>query len=860
MKTFQHNCKQTERSATIGIQRALRASLHLNSRRRPTVRRCTLNFATVIVALLCLGFASQNAVAQTPFSGTSWDDFSGGAKAVCDDADIDNDDDGLIEICTLDDLNSVRHVPDGSGLKTTDGATKIDTGCKTGGCNGYELVRDLDFQLDTSYRDTANKAQWETTRTGGWTPIESFSGTFDGNGHTISNLRIDRRRNDTGLFGTVSRSGKINGIGLLNVIVHGVSRTGGLAGTSTGPITNSYSTGLVEGDSSVGGLVGRTETNAEIVSNSYSMARVKGDGSIGGLVGNIATGPSKVTNSYCTGTVLGNSIIGGLAGAASGDLTKSYSIGQVDGNSNVGGILGSNSRAVLMDNYWDTETSGQLNGIGTVFRGSGEGVTSKTSAQLRAPTAPGQTTGDIYYNWSTDDWDFGTSDEYPAVKVNGGGCRSLSDTNSQTLICGALLSGQRTSEQVYTIGETATVSLDANKISGLSGDSLTYLWQQLSGPTIDSTASSTRTLRITVANNLAFQTLVFSLKVNGQRFAVPSIRILGDAETTGTVVIDSRNAPDRLTANIDDVSDANGLVEEQTSYQWFRQVVGGSTFEMAPGATSRSFTYTLPANNLGRAAGTQYRVAVTFVDVIGSATTLTSAGYEIQNKAPVIAAIASFSTTEGLSVIIDATDKVSDPNNDTLSYAWHTLAGDKSPSLLAAQITTKAVLTFTVPTNWVVGVEAKHTTVTLQLTVSDATTQTATSLAVVIAKTSNGSLTEAAAPSRDGKTVTAPTLDLASDPDSSATAFGSILSYQWQSCPESASDNCVANSSNWTSLNAPDTDTYTVSDSVMDGDRLRVIITYRDGQGYTNTVTSDAHIYEGTMRIRLKVFLEGALQ
>ena len=781
---------------------------------------------TLAVLLLCLGLMSQSAFAQAPrFAGTDWDTFSytkdgtelTGAEYVCDDDDIDQDNDGLVEVCFLEDLNAVRYALDGSGLQTTSGATKTTLGCKSDGCNGYELVRDLDFQSDDSYRTTANKMRWATTASGGWLPIgdggSDFSGIFDGNAYTLSNLKIDRPDTDSiGLFSFVSET--IKSIGLLNVMVHGYDFVGGLVGENQGMVIDSYSTGRVSGNDSVGGLVGdniegtisdsysggRISAAAErasvgglvgnndegMVHNSYSTGRVEAagdDASAGGLVGDnfgeiinsysagqveasnsdsevgglVGNNEGSVINSYSSGQVTGNGNVGGLVGynALEMAIRNSYSSGQVTGSGNVGGLVGNNEGLIIssystgqveavgddasvgglvgedsdgsvMNSYWDTETSIQL---------ISAGGTSKTTAELRAPTAPGQTTGDIYYRWSTDDWDFGTSDEYPAIRVNGGGCRSLTSTNSQTLICESLLDGQRASDRFYRLDETKTISLDANRIAGLSGTSLTYLWQQLSGPTVDFT-TNTRMLEIATTQSLVGKTLVFSLTVNEQRFSVPAIRLLGDK--------------------------------------------------------------------------------------------------------PVVAALAPLSITEGLSVTVDATDKVSGPDG-ALSYAWRVLMGDKLPSLLASQATNATTLTLTVPTDWVVDAEDKQTTVTLQFTISDAAAQVTTTLSVVIVKANNGSLTRAAAPMRNGMTLTAALLDLANDPDSTVETPGSIISYQWQQC---TGVDCSSTSS-WSNVSREEeTASFTVPTRLATMDsQFRVIIKYKDGQGYDEELTSQALNY-----------------
>ena len=145
---------------------------------------------------------------------------------ACDYAtDIDRDDDGLIEICDIEGLNAIRYQLDGTGYRTSTDTTKITTGCKAGGCNGYELVRDLDFNDDASYSSTANKViytvdDYEDSADSGWQPIgyytddgdddndyQLFNSLFEGNGHTISNLMINRSDADyaVGLFGLYGR-------------------------------------------------------------------------------------------------------------------------------------------------------------------------------------------------------------------------------------------------------------------------------------------------------------------------------------------------------------------------------------------------------------------------------------------------------------------------------------------------------------------------------------------------------------------------------------------------------------------------------------------------------------------------------
>ena len=177
----------------------------------------------------------------------------------CSTTDIDQDDDGLIEICDLEGLNAIRYQMDGSGYRASLSATKITAGCAEGGCKGYELNKDLDFDNDASYRDVANKATWTTGS--GWQPLRHtdgdyqsttstvFNAVFEGNNHTLSNLMINRSANAVGLFGKIGNQARLNSVGLIDVDVRGNWGVGGLAGhNSGGAITNSYVIGSVQGN------------------------------------------------------------------------------------------------------------------------------------------------------------------------------------------------------------------------------------------------------------------------------------------------------------------------------------------------------------------------------------------------------------------------------------------------------------------------------------------------------------------------------------------------------------------------------------------------------------------------------------
>jgi hypothetical protein len=233
----------------------------------------------------------------------------------------------------------------------------------------------------------------------GWQPIGStaanstFVGSFDGQGHEICDLFIDRSdESDVGLFGLVGAAAVIENVGV-NGNVTGYDDAGALVGKNEGTVRSSYSSGRVIGNDYVGGLMGKNEGTT---SNSSSTSSVTGDTRVGGLVGqnsntvsdSYATGNVTGTNyvgglagrnedpmgnSYATGRVTGSDYVGGLVGRNEGPVSNSYSTGSVTGTSKFGGLVGWNE-ATVEYSFWDTETSGQADSAGG---------TPKTTAQMK---------------------------------------------------------------------------------------------------------------------------------------------------------------------------------------------------------------------------------------------------------------------------------------------------------------------------------------------------------------------------------------------------------------------------------------------------------------------------------------------
>jgi predicted secreted protein len=164
----------------------------------------------------------------------------------------------------------------------------------------------------------------------------SFSGVFDGNGHTILHLTVDGITN-LGLFGELAPGAIVLNLGVEAVDVNGVYyNVGGLAGRNEGVIVDCYCTGKVDGDWSAGGLVGR---NRGLITGAHNAAIVDGDTRVGGIAGFNLGG---ITACYNTGTVRGHNSAGGITGDNGGSVSMCQNLGLIDGFSRTGGIAGVN--------------------------------------------------------------------------------------------------------------------------------------------------------------------------------------------------------------------------------------------------------------------------------------------------------------------------------------------------------------------------------------------------------------------------------------------------------------------------------------------------------------------------------------
>jgi len=264
-----------------------------------------------------------------------------------------------------------------SGFSTklgSDGGVKNYTVITALGSEGSATATDLQGMSGNLTGNYVLGANIDAAATGAWNgnagfePIGngafSFTGTFDGLGHAISNLSINRPgSNFVGLFGKAD--GAIRNIGLIAGSVTGNFNVGVLVGyNNSGSISTSYATGSLTGQDYVGGLVGYN--NSGSISTSYATGSVTGIEFLGGLVGYNNSG--SISNSYATGAVEGNhSRVGGLVGFHnSGSISNSYATGMATAGGYVGGLVGGkNDSASISNTYYNASVNGSLTGIGT---------------------------------------------------------------------------------------------------------------------------------------------------------------------------------------------------------------------------------------------------------------------------------------------------------------------------------------------------------------------------------------------------------------------------------------------------------------------------------------------------------------
>lgn len=251
-----------------------------------------------------------------------------------------------------------------------------------------------------------------------------FTGTFDGQGHTISNLEIIASQDGVGLFGGIEEGATVSNLVLKNATISNPDNyTGTIAGMNYGEVTNvtvtdskvfgsldagglvgennyiiesSSMTGEVSGYDEVGGLIGENEDYGS-VEYSSSSASVESSGDTGGLVGN---NDGLISVSYADGDVTAyiDDAAGGLVGTNDGAIIDTYSWSTVDGDDRTGGLIGINQGHGTIQNSYSTGWvmgDDEVGGLIGYFSG-GEVTDSFTASDVITSNEDGELAGGMF--------------------------------------------------------------------------------------------------------------------------------------------------------------------------------------------------------------------------------------------------------------------------------------------------------------------------------------------------------------------------------------------------------------------------------------------------------------------------------
>ena len=238
----------------------------------------------------------------------------------------------------------------------------------------------------------------------GWTPIgnesNSYTGTFDGQGFTVSGLYVNNTDFNTGkyvgLFGRVASDGKVSKVGVVDSYFNAYKFVGGVCGyNKSGDITECYNKGTVNGNYMfTGGVCG--DNSSGTIQNCYNEGSVTGKNErTGGVCGGNEN--ASIINCYNTGKVVGNiSGCGGVCGNnyTGGTIQNCYNIGMVSlsttvNESAIGGVCGYN-KSTITNCYFDSDKY-----TGTAVGATGDG--SNVSDNVIGKTTEQFASGEVAY-------------------------------------------------------------------------------------------------------------------------------------------------------------------------------------------------------------------------------------------------------------------------------------------------------------------------------------------------------------------------------------------------------------------------------------------------------------------------------
>lgn len=280
----------------------------------------------------------------------------------------------------------------GSGSGTKDDPYRIYNAAQLNQVRNFLNDEDVVFSLEADIDMT----DWiaDNNPVQGWSPIgnsssNAFCGTFNGNGHTISNLWIKRPETDyIGLFGYVGSSSEVYDLSLTNARYEGKNCVGGIIGRCLNDdgknnisISNcSFLNGVINGRDKIGGIIGSPHNDSSssiIISNcNFRNGNINGNDYIGGVAGYLKAGYGEINIVNCFSSnsgINGNNYLGGIIGYMTGgkdlygmtygdvSILYCYSDSKIYGVDYIGGLIGVPT-GLKSSNIKDNYATGSITG------------------------------------------------------------------------------------------------------------------------------------------------------------------------------------------------------------------------------------------------------------------------------------------------------------------------------------------------------------------------------------------------------------------------------------------------------------------------------------------------------------------
>ena len=262
--------------------------------------------------------------------------------------------------------------------------------------------------------------EWEPIGTR-WSP---YTGTFDGQGYTISGLYFNNPHSSyVGLFGCIGANGKISNVGVLDSYFQFSALGGGVCGVNYGTVRDCKNTGSVRGFSTIGGVCGLNEKGG-IIENSFNEGTVSGTGDNAQQVGGVSGyNNGTIKSCYNTASVSGQESVGGVCGFNSvGTTINCFNEGTVSGQSHVGGVCGYDYYydGTLTNCYYLSDTAtGGINGKDVSGKAEGKSIEQFKSGEVAwllngSTSVPTEGSTLVWYQKLGDN-----ADAYPVLKSTG---------------------------------------------------------------------------------------------------------------------------------------------------------------------------------------------------------------------------------------------------------------------------------------------------------------------------------------------------------------------------------------------------------------------------------------------------------